>query len=77
MSTNFVPGDDERLWTEKEAAHFLHVSPQTLWLWRKQKKITFFRLGNGTIRYRKDDLEAFLGAGQCLVKAGEGEINGN
>mgnify|MGYP003268615126 FL=1 len=63
MTTQFVPGSEERMWTEKEAANFLHVSPQTLWLWCKQKKISFFRLGNGTIRYRKQDLEDLLNAG--------------
>jgi hypothetical protein len=77
MTTDFVTGIDERMWTEKEAAYLLHVSPNTLWLWRKQKKITFFRLANGTIRYRKSDIEMFLRVGACLAeeKMGIGDDN--
>lgn len=66
MTTDFLNSIDERMWTEKEAAYLLHVSPNTMWLWRKQKKVTFFRLPNGTIRYRKCDLEALLKDGACL-----------
>jgi hypothetical protein len=75
MTTDLVASIDERMWTEKEAAYLLHVSTNTMWLWRKQKKITFFRLANGTIRYRKSDLEIFLRAGACHAegKAGDGD----
>lgn len=65
MTTDLVTSLEERMWTEKEAAYLLHVSPNTMWLWRKQKKITFFRLPNGTIRYRKQDLEKLLQDALC------------
>lgn len=65
MTTELVESIGERMWTEKEAAYLLHVSPNTMWLWRKQNKVTFFRLANGTIRYRKGDLESFLQAALC------------
>ncbi|CAK7009693.1 MAG: hypothetical protein DELT_00396 [Desulfovibrio sp.] len=71
MTTDFVESVGERMWTEKEAACLLHVSPNTMWLWRKQEKITFFRLANKMIRYRKSDLDDFLRAGIC--QAGEQE----
>lgn len=72
MNTGLVESIDERMWTEKEAAYLLHVSPNTMWLWRKQKKVTFFRLANGSIRYRKQDLEDFLRAGVCPAGEQEG-----
>ncbi|MDR1242218.1 MAG: helix-turn-helix domain-containing protein [Deltaproteobacteria bacterium] len=77
MTEDLVTSIDERMWTEKEAAYLLHISPNTLWLWRKQKKITFFRLANGTIRYRKSDLEMFLRAGACLADKGREDGNDN
>lgn len=65
MSEDLVSGIDERLWTEKEVAHLLHVSVHTLWVWRRQKKITFIKLPNGLIRYRKRDLEKLLNGSMC------------
>ena len=72
MTTELVESIGERMWSEKEAAYLLHVSPNTMWLWRKQNKVTFFRLANGTIRYRKQDLEDFLRAGVCPTGDQEG-----
>lgn len=60
MTVDIVSTIEERMWTEKEAAYLLHVSPVTLTYWRKLKKVTFFRLPNGTIRYRKNDLNNLL-----------------
>lgn len=63
MNEDLVSGIDERLWTEKEVAHLLHVSTHTMWVWRRQKKVTFIKLPNGLIRYRKRDLEGLLSEG--------------
>lgn len=68
MSTDLVSGLDERMWTEKEVAHLLHVGVKTMWIWRRDKLVTFVRLPNGRIRYRRQDLENLLGAGLCLSK---------
>ena len=68
MTTGLVESIGERMWTEREAAFLLHVSPNTMWLWRKQKKVTYFRLANGTIRYRKRDLDKLLNDGLCAVE---------
>jgi len=68
MAKDLVTAIEERMWTEKEAAYLLHVSPATLTHWRKQKKITYFRLPNGTIRYRKFDLDILLFAGLCELE---------
>lgn len=65
MREDLVSGIDERLWTEKEVAHLLHVSIHTMWVWRRQKKVTFIRLPNGLIRYRRWDLEELLNGGMC------------
>lgn len=57
MTIELAPG--ERLLTEIEAAEILHISPKTLFNWRKKRLLPFHRLG-GAIRFRTEDLEAFL-----------------
>ncbi len=61
MSMDLMPDSNERMWTEKEVAHLLHVSVHTVWVWRRHRRITFYRFPNGQIRYRKQDIESFLG----------------
>jgi len=53
-----MPGD--KLLTTKEAAEYLNVSPSFLEKDRTNKKeVPFLRLG-GIIRYRREDLMAYL-----------------
>lgn len=54
---------DDCLWTETEAARYLHLSVQTMRNRRAQRRPpSFLKLENRTIRYRKSDLDA------CLVE---------
>lgn len=58
---SLAPEEEERLWTEKEAARYLKLSVQTLRNRRAQRRPpTFLKIGNRTIRYRKEDLDAAL-----------------
>ena len=61
MRTDLMSGIGDRMLTEKEAAYLLHISPHTLWMLRKNGRITFFQFPNGQIRYRRQDIENFLG----------------
>jgi len=45
--------------TVKEAAKFLGVSPQTVYLWVERKQIPHLRVMGRNIRFLKSDLEAF------------------
>ena len=47
--------------TEKEAANYLSVKPQTLCAWRctRRYNLRFVKVGR-LVRYREEDLEAFL-----------------
>jgi excisionase family DNA binding protein len=45
--------------TVKEAAHFLGVSTQTVYLWVERKQIPHLRVMGRNIRFLKSDLEAF------------------
>jgi excisionase family DNA binding protein len=45
--------------TVKEAAHFLGVSAQTVYLWVERKQIPHLRVMGRNIRYLKSDLETF------------------
>ncbi len=45
--------------TVKEAAEFLSVSPQLVYLWVERKQIPHFRLMGRNIRFLRTDLEAF------------------
>lgn len=45
--------------TVKEAAKFLGVSPQTVYLWVERKQIPHLRVMGRNIRFLKSDLETF------------------
>ena len=53
-----LPGD-ERPWTVREAATFLGVSQQTVYLWVEQKKIPHLCVMGRNIQFLKSDLEPF------------------
>jgi excisionase family DNA binding protein len=50
---------DERSLTVKQAANFLGVSPQTVYLWVERKQIPHLRVMGRNIRFLKSDLETF------------------
>jgi len=52
-------GADNRPLTVKEAANFLGVSPQTVYLWVERKQIPHLRVMGRNIRFLKSDLETF------------------
>lgn len=43
----------------KEAARYLGVSPQTVYLWVERKQIPHFRVMGRNIRFLKSDLDPF------------------
>ena len=43
----------------KEAAKFLGVSPQTVYLWVERKQIPHLRVMGRNIRFLKSDIESF------------------
>jgi excisionase family DNA binding protein len=45
--------------TVKEAAKFLGVSPQTVYLWVERKQIPHLRVMGRNIRFLKSDLDSF------------------
>jgi excisionase family DNA binding protein len=45
--------------TVKDAAKFLGVSPQTVYLWVERKQIPHLRVMGRNIRFLKSDLEPF------------------
>jgi excisionase family DNA binding protein len=50
---------EERPLTVKEAAYYLGVSPQTVYLWVERKQIPHLRVMGRNIRFLKSDLETF------------------
>ena len=50
---------DERPLTVKEAASYLGVSIQTVYLWVERKQIPHLRVRGRNIRFLKSDLETF------------------
>ena len=50
---------DDRPLNVKEAAKFLGVSPQTVYLWVERKQIPHLRVMGRNIRFLKSDLETF------------------
>ena len=58
---------DQQIWkpqveyplTVREAAKYLGVSPQTVYLWVERKQIPHLRVMGRNIRFLKSDLETF------------------
>jgi excisionase family DNA binding protein len=50
---------NEHPWTVPEAANFLGVSAQTVYLWVERKQIPHLRVMGRNIRFLKSDLETF------------------
>ncbi|HEY7352694.1 MAG TPA: helix-turn-helix domain-containing protein [Terriglobales bacterium] len=53
------PVPDEIPLTVRQAAVFLGVSPQTVYLWVERKQIPHLRVMGRSIRFLKSDLEPF------------------
>jgi excisionase family DNA binding protein len=53
------PDRDANPLTVREAAKFLGVSPQTVYLWVERKQIPHLRVMGRNIRFLKSDLETF------------------
>jgi excisionase family DNA binding protein len=54
-----LASSDERPLTVREAAKFLGVSPQTVYLWVERKQVPHLRVMGRNIRFLKSDLETF------------------
>ena len=57
----------------REAAVFLGVSPQTVYLWVERKQIPHLRVMGRNIRFLKSDLEPFRAQFKREVENGETE----
>jgi excisionase family DNA binding protein len=58
-SSNIAITGMEHPLTVKDAAKFLGVSPQTVYLWVERKQIPHLRVMGRNIRFLKSDLEPF------------------
>ena len=58
-SSNIAIAAVEHPLTVKDAAKFLGVSPQTVYLWVERKQIPHLRVMGRNIRFLKSDLETF------------------
>ena len=67
------PSRDELPLTVKEAARFLGVSSQTVYLWVERKQIPHLRVMGRNIRFLKSDLEPFRATFKQEVGIGETE----
>ncbi len=56
---NHAPPDDETPMTVREAAKFLGVSQQTVYLWVERKQIPHLRVMGRNIRFLKSELASF------------------
>jgi excisionase family DNA binding protein len=59
MRIRAVPNETESPMTVRDAARFLGVSPQTVYLWVERKQIPHLRVMGRNIRFLKSDLEPF------------------
>jgi excisionase family DNA binding protein len=59
IARTYETAADERPLTVREAAKYLGVSPQTVYLWVERKQIPHLRVMGRNIRFLKSDLETF------------------
>ena len=59
VDTTYETATDERPLTVREAAKYLGVSPQTVYVWVERKAIPHLRVMGRNIRFLKSDLETF------------------
>jgi len=59
--------------TVRDAARFLGVSPQTVYLWVERKQIPHLRVMGRNIRFLKSDLEPFRTSFKQEVENGKAE----
>jgi len=59
MKIQTLADGNEHPWTVPEAANFLGVSPQTVYLWVERKQIPHLRVMGRNIRFLRSDLETF------------------
>ena len=57
--SNIAVAEMEHPLTVKDAAKFLGVSPQTVYLWVERKQIPHLRVMGRNVRFLKSDLEPF------------------
>ena len=64
----------EKLLTTEQAAEMLGIAPQTLAVWRCKKRydLPFVRIGSRRVRYRPEDIAAWLDANSSST----GEVTG-
>jgi excisionase family DNA binding protein len=65
--------DPEYPMTVREAAQFLGVSPQTVYLWVERRQIPHLRVMGRNIRFLKSDLEPFRSRFKQEVENGQTE----
>jgi excisionase family DNA binding protein len=65
--------DDEYPITVQEAAQYLGVSAQTVYLWVERKQIPHLRVMGRNIRFLKSDLEPFRASFKQEVENGKTE----
>ena len=67
----FTTASAELPLTVKDAAHFLGVSAQTVYLWVERKQIPHLRVMGRNIRFLKSDLEPFRAQFKQEVESGK------
>jgi excisionase family DNA binding protein len=65
------PSGEDYPMTVKQAAKFLGVSPQTVYLWVERKQIPHLRVMGRNIRFLKSDLEPFRASFKQEMENGE------
>jgi excisionase family DNA binding protein len=59
FQANQLTATEDHPLTVKDAARYLGVSPQTVYLWVERKQIPHLRVMGRNIRFLKSDLETF------------------
>jgi len=60
--------DNPKLMNEKEVAELLNIKVRTLQAWRCQNRgLKYIKLGGGAVRYKPEDIQAFIDSGAVEI----------
>jgi excisionase family DNA binding protein len=57
---NFIRSHEGAILTKSEAAELLRIKPRTLDEWMRLKRVPFFKLPSGTVRFFREQILDFI-----------------
>lgn len=64
--------EDDRLFTVDDVCNILSVKPLTIYRWVKSGKLKGYNVGGKALRFKREDIDAFLESSRVGINTGTG-----